>query len=97
MSRDPGLTQAICIGILGIFMLWIYVIGLGTVVDQFVVLAGELGLSPWAQQMMHHVLIYAEWFYVMIRVMAVVFLAYPFIHVFKRHRYREYRDEDQWM
>ena len=94
MSYDPGLTQALLLSACGILMLIISVIGLGPIVDEFVVLSGTYDLSPWGQQLMPETLIYAEWFYLSLRILGVMYLIWPFIYLFRRHRYRDLGPEE---
>ncbi len=95
MSYNPGLTQAILLSICGIVMLVISLIGLGPIVDEFIVLAGTLGLSEWGLQYMPGTMLYAEWFYLVIRVLAIMYLIWPFIYIFSRHRYHDRAPEDE--
>ena len=94
MGYDPGLTQALLLSACGILMLIISVIGLGPIVDEFVVLSGTYDLSPWGQELMPGTLIYAEWFYLSLRILGVMYLIWPFIYLFRRHRYRDLGPEE---
>jgi len=89
---DPGLTKALVVSLIGILVLLFTVFSLGPVVDTFVYEAGAFPLSNWGQDMMPHVLIYGEWFYLIIKIVGFILCIYPFIYLFKRHRYT--RDED---
>lgn len=93
-NRDPGLTQALVISLIGIVMLLFDVFSLGPVVDTFIVTAGSFPLTSWGQSMMPHVLLYGEWFYLIIKIIAVVFVIYPFIYLFRRHKYTN--DDDMY-
>lgn len=95
MGHDPGLTQALIISATGVFMMLITTIAVGPVVDQFVVLGGSFELSPWAQRMMGEVMIYGDWFYIMIRIVALTFIVYPFIYTVRRHKYQRPEQEDE--
>ncbi len=95
MGHDPGLTQALVIAAVGVFMMLITTIALGPVVDEFIVLGGSFDLSPWSQGMMGEVMVYGEWFYIMVKVVALTFIAYPFIYTVRRHKYRRPVDDDE--
>ncbi len=95
MARhDPGLTQALLLSTCGILMVIVSLIGLGPIVDEFVVLGGSLEMSAWGQQLMPETMIYAEWFYLVIRILGVMYLIWPFIYLFRRHRYRDLGPEE---
>ena len=95
MARhDPGLTQALLLSTCGILMLIVSLIGLGPIVDEFVWLGGSLEMSAWGQELMPGTLIYAEWFYLVIRILGVMYLIWPFIYLFRRHQYRDLAPEE---
>lgn len=95
MSYDPGLTQALVISAIGVFVMLVVTIAVGPVVDEFVILGGSFELTPWGQRLMGEFMVYGEWFYIMIKIVAIVFLAYPFIYTVRRHRYQRREDEDE--
>lgn len=77
-------------------MLIISLMGLGPVVDLFVYLGGTFPLTTWGQQQMPQILVFSEWFYIIIRIIALIFMAHPFIHVFKRHSYVDEPQDEFW-
>lgn len=94
MAYNPGLTQALLLSVCGILMLVVSLVGLGPIVDEFVVLGGSLELSSWGQELMLGTMIYAEWFYLVIRILGILYLIWPFIYLFRRHRYRDPGQEE---
>lgn len=92
--NDPGLTQALIISACGILMLIISLIGLGPIVDEFVWIGGSFELSSWGQQYMPGFMIYGEWFYLVIRILGVMYLIWPFIYLLRRHQYRDLAPEE---
>lgn len=87
MGKDPGLTNALVVSMIGILVMIISVFSLGPVVDAFVYQASAFELSGWGQEMVPHVLVYAEWFYIIIKLVGFIFCIYPFIYLFRRHKY----------
>ena len=94
MANNPGLTQALILSACGILMLVISVIGLGPIVDEVVWLGSSFELSAWGQHYMPGVMLYAEWFYLIIRILGVMYLIWPFVYLFRRHRYRDMGPEE---
>lgn len=90
MGRNDGLTQALAVAAAGIVMLIIDTICLGPIVDTFIYYA-----STWAPQLvvfkqqMQAFVVFGQWFYYIIFVLGLIFLAYPIIFVIKRHRYMD--------
>lgn len=95
MGYDPGLTQALLLSACGILLLIISLIGLGPIVDEFVWLAGSFELSEWGLQYMPGTMLYAEWFYLVIRILGVMYLIWPFVYIFRRHRYHDRAPEEE--
>ena len=95
---DPKLTQALMVSSAALFMLILELFALGPVVDMFVFEAGSFEMTLWGMDLMPDVLIYAEWFYIMIKILTVIFLIYPIIYVIKRHKYSEvtYEEDETW-
>ena len=98
MSYDPGLTQALLLSACGILMVIVSTIGLGPILDEFVWLVGTYDMSAWGQELMPGTMIYAEWFYLSLRILGVMYLIWPFVYVFRRHRYRDLgpEEDDLW-
>lgn len=94
MAHDPGLPQAFLISACGLLLLFISLIGLGPVVDEFVWLGASFELSTWGQPYMTDTRIYAEWFYIVIRILGIMYLIWPFIYIFRRHRYHDPGQEE---
>lgn len=76
-------------------ILIISLVGLGPIVDEFVWLGSSFPLSTWGQPLMKSSLIYAEWFYIVLRIVGVLTVIWPFIYIFRRHRYQDPEPEDE--
>jgi len=88
------ILHPLLVSLVGIMACLLFVIGIGPIVDSFVALAGMLDFTEWGREMVKEPIVFADWIYVLIKIMVVGFALYPFIYLFKRH---EYQDLDPYM
>jgi len=92
---DPGLTQSLVLSTTGIFILYLITMCIGPVVDLFVELAATLPIQhTWAAKLMTGLMVFGTWFYYMIVIIAFIFCVWPFIYLWKRHRYMDVEVSD---
>ena len=87
---QSGLTQALTMSAVGIVMLALDVLVMWQVVDLFVYYASTWEINNvMLKGSMQQLMIFGQWFYYIVMIMSILFLAYPVIFVIKRHRYMD--------
>lgn len=82
------------VSLVGMVMAILFTTSIGSVIDTFLTIAGTLEFTPWGQDLVQEPLIFADWTYILIKIMVVGFAVYPFLFLFRRH---EYQDLDPYM
>ena len=85
---QTGLTQALTMSAIGLVTLAFDVLVLGQIVDLFVYYAGTWEIqNEYMAALMSQLMVFGNWFYYIILLSAILFIIYPFIFIFKRHRW----------
>lgn len=86
------LPLVVCLS--GMVVCLFFIMSIGPVIDTFIVTTGQLDFTAWGRSLVQEPLVFADWTYVLLKIMVLAFAVYPFIYLFRRH---EYQDLDPYM
>lgn len=84
------------VSLIGMVISIVFIMSMGPVIDSFLVIAGSLDFTPWGQDLVQEPILFADWIYILIKIMVVGFAVYPFLFLFRRHEYQDI-DRDPYM
>lgn len=88
------LLLPLIVSTVGMVVCILFIMGIGPIIDTLITVTGSLDFSAWGRELVQEPLVFADWTYVLIKIMVVAFALYPFIFLFRRH---EYQDLDPYM
>lgn len=98
MQRQDATVKPILVPLIvstvGMVVCILFIMSIGPIIDTIITVTGSLDFTVWGRELVQEPLVFADWTYVLLKIMVVGFALYPFIFLFRRH---EYQDLDPYM